>query len=393
MLSSAKIKSTAKNANPPKEVDSWKSWLFRAVSMIGTEIMVGTGYWKPYNQISEGLFVGMIPRKESRMFSNMQNQDLGILDLVDEANKKLVKANKKERPLKLIVSAVESKEFDPNSYLTVKEMVRKEDWENRGIERHDISMADFTANVGNDKLIKTVLRIRKCILDGGSVYIHCKAGRSRSMMITAIYLLLFGPNPESRHPMSLEEAKKLLAETRKQVKLEDDNFKKIHEVMEEIHAILKSNPLLDDDTKFSLDTDVNILNLISGYVFDEERMRDILKSAAIKEQLLVHQKETLSPVVDTFFKNNKSILLTEFFNTVKLPNSDRWFFELMNPEGLLSKYINETAAEKSEREKQVKSMRENVEAYLVAQMPACDIQDLRNVSQRFTPNTPRSLSQ
>lgn len=146
-----------------------------------------------------------------------------------------------------IVQALEPDEAKGEIFGTVNSTVSSEDWEqvNNKIKHHVIVIPDQTANVKNEELIYTILRMRMCINEGGSVYVHCYAGRGRSAMLCAIYLAVFGPNPNSIEEMTLEQAIQHLKSIRKQVKLHDCQKEKANLIINELKQLMKHNVIND----------------------------------------------------------------------------------------------------------------------------------------------------
>ncbi|XP_075423578.1 phosphatidylglycerophosphatase and protein-tyrosine phosphatase 1 [Ascaphus truei] len=64
-----------------------------------------------------------------------------------------------------------------------------EQWEALGVEQLRLSTVDFTGVPTLEHLQKGVKFVQKHQLRGDSVYIHCKAGRSRSATMVAAYLI------------------------------------------------------------------------------------------------------------------------------------------------------------------------------------------------------------
>ena len=81
---------------------------------------------------------------------------------------------------KLIISAV--------TYGELAEIQFDYDYlESNGIRHLFINMEDFTSSVCNKSIINAIKLMQKYASENLNIYVHCKAGRSRSGMILAIY--------------------------------------------------------------------------------------------------------------------------------------------------------------------------------------------------------------
>ncbi|XP_013910635.1 PREDICTED: phosphatidylglycerophosphatase and protein-tyrosine phosphatase 1 [Thamnophis sirtalis] len=102
-----------------------------------------------------------------------------------------------------------------------------EEWEAMGVEQMRLSTVDLTGIPSLENLqkgVKFVLKHREC---GNSVYVHCKAGRSRSATMVAAYLIQV-------HHWTPQEAIEVIAKIRphiivrpKQLKLLEDFHKTV----------------------------------------------------------------------------------------------------------------------------------------------------------------------
>ncbi|XP_067010848.1 phosphatidylglycerophosphatase and protein-tyrosine phosphatase 1 isoform X2 [Anabrus simplex] len=104
--------------------------------------------------------------------------------------------------------------------LPPKRMV-PQDWERNNIEFLQLSTVDMFAAPTQEKLLKGVAFINKFEGSGGSVYVHCKAGRSRSAVLVGCYLMQkYGWNPE--------EAASFMMAKRHQVSLRSFHWKALY---------------------------------------------------------------------------------------------------------------------------------------------------------------------
>ncbi len=157
-------------------------------SKLYTEARILIGDWSEWDELEDGLFLGKIPsatdcksliefvrQAQEKRFSQGEDNDKNKFNEI--------------RPLKLIVSVVDY--FELGSIFPLSTMATPKDWAAEGIKQCCLPIQDFGAEVHDECVIKTIYEMRKCILQGGSVYVHCKAGRGRSAMLCAIYLAVF----------------------------------------------------------------------------------------------------------------------------------------------------------------------------------------------------------
>lgn len=62
-------------------------------------------------------------------------------------------------------------------------------WKDHGVEFLQLSTTDIFETPCQEKLQQGVLFIDKFKKNGGSVYVHCKAGRTRSATLVGCYLM------------------------------------------------------------------------------------------------------------------------------------------------------------------------------------------------------------
>ena len=65
-----------------------------------------------------------------------------------------------------------------------------DEWQAKDVELLKVDCADFNFAPSREDLIKAASFMDTKISDGKSVYVHCKAGRTRSATIVAAYLIL-----------------------------------------------------------------------------------------------------------------------------------------------------------------------------------------------------------
>ncbi|VDK41691.1 unnamed protein product [Anisakis simplex] len=65
----------------------------------------------------------------------------------------------------------------------------KSEWEKLGIAYHEIPMVDFVGSSSRNEIEKAIHFIDAIGKQGKSVYVHCKAGRTRSTTVVVCYLM------------------------------------------------------------------------------------------------------------------------------------------------------------------------------------------------------------
>ncbi|RNA04995.1 phosphatidylglycerophosphatase and -tyrosine phosphatase 1-like isoform X1 [Brachionus plicatilis] len=102
----------------------------------------------------------------------------------------------------------------------LKWSVSKAEWENHGVDFLQVSINDFTGVANLDQIKQSLSFISKHKSKNQCVYVHCKAGRYRSALIVACYLILHkNMNPSEavehlkkiRPNVILEKERQLLA--------------------------------------------------------------------------------------------------------------------------------------------------------------------------------------
>jgi len=65
----------------------------------------------------------------------------------------------------------------------------KADWEAKGVKYHWLPIHDFVYSTDTDNVKQAVEFIKNFQNSGKTVYVHCKAGRTRSAMVVGCYLM------------------------------------------------------------------------------------------------------------------------------------------------------------------------------------------------------------
>lgn len=93
----------------------------------------------------------------------------------------------------------------------INQPVKISDWESNGIVVRHIQAADFLP-LTKDEIEEGVEFLNQQLLDGHSVYVHCKAGRGRSATIVIVYLMKY-------HGYTFDEAFTIVKNQRPQINL------------------------------------------------------------------------------------------------------------------------------------------------------------------------------
>ncbi|XP_053305447.1 phosphatidylglycerophosphatase and protein-tyrosine phosphatase 1 [Spea bombifrons] len=100
-----------------------------------------------------------------------------------------------------------------------------EQWNALGVEQLRLSTVDFTGVPTLENLQKGVAFLHEHRKKGNSVYIHCKAGRSRSATMVAAYLI-------ERHKWTPDSAEAFIASIRPHIIIRDSQ----HQVLESYYS-------------------------------------------------------------------------------------------------------------------------------------------------------------
>ncbi|XP_071480187.1 phosphatidylglycerophosphatase and protein-tyrosine phosphatase 1-like [Diadema antillarum] len=97
----------------------------------------------------------------------------------------------------------------------------KEEWASHGIEQLHLPTVDFSGVPNQDFLEQGVRFIQKHAEEGNSVYVHCKAGRTRSATLVGCYLM------ELNH-CTPQEAQVFMQAKRPHIILKDKHFRAMY---------------------------------------------------------------------------------------------------------------------------------------------------------------------
>ncbi len=182
----------------------------------------------PMDLVAKGIILGVIPKS------------VQIEAIIEEAKKST-------NPVKSIHIFSVTDEFEQGMPGMLQPHQLEELQKKHGIEfkHHQVPMTDFGAEITPQALLAAVYKMRQIIEEGGTVYIHCKAGRARSAMIVATYLALFGDNDnlkikenDDANP-SLNQAVQYLKNKRTQVDLHQDKVTDWKQLMQQKSGVAK----------------------------------------------------------------------------------------------------------------------------------------------------------
>ncbi|XP_070615847.1 phosphatidylglycerophosphatase and protein-tyrosine phosphatase 1 isoform X2 [Erythrolamprus reginae] len=114
----------------------------------------------------------------------------------------------------------------------------RQEWEEMGVEQMRLSTVDLTGIPSLENLqkgVKFVLKHREC---GNSVYVHCKAGRSRSATMVAAYLIQV-------HHWTPQEAIEVIAKIRPHIIVR----RKQMDLLEDFHKTVTDENLAESQKK------------------------------------------------------------------------------------------------------------------------------------------------
>ncbi|MBA2653337.1 MAG: dual specificity protein phosphatase family protein [Tatlockia sp.] len=146
---------------------------------------------------------------------------------VDAFNPELLK---ELSPKGLIISCNESYELAGSE--TIVPVTKPFLWEPTGIEHHHLPFMDFSDKVHPSLLVEALDKMMETFLRGGTVYVHCKAGRSRSPLVVSLFKTILklnsGYHPidnseEALRPLLDEEIRKL-TEQRPQTHIDESKI-------------------------------------------------------------------------------------------------------------------------------------------------------------------------
>ncbi|XP_030833055.1 phosphatidylglycerophosphatase and protein-tyrosine phosphatase 1-like isoform X2 [Strongylocentrotus purpuratus] len=120
-----------------------------------------------------------------------------------------------------------------------------EEWKNHGIEHLQLPTVDFTEAPSLEYLERGVEFIQQHANDGSSVYVHCKAGRTRSATLVGCYLMMM-------NHCTPQEAQTFMEAKRPHILLKDRHFRALYRYYDK--HVKKARPNKDKRTSEPQDT-------------------------------------------------------------------------------------------------------------------------------------------
>lgn len=162
-----------------------KYYLNYSFQLAGSQLMTSLGIWNWFDKVVEhkngaSLFLGALPLKPG----TFREQDGEIFKEF------------KSKGIGAILTAVEP--FENHSVGYLHSAVTPQDWKDNGFDQLQIPTEDY-GTIPMEEIEKGVAYIRSMLENGKGVYVHCKAGKGRSLLLVACYLIKY-------HQMTADQA-------------------------------------------------------------------------------------------------------------------------------------------------------------------------------------------
>lgn len=162
--------------NKQSVYNTWQRISFVVTFYTGTLLPEILPFKKHWNEIINGLYLGALPI--ATQFAGRGNHGEKIIQ----------QCHLQGRELGAVYSILNSFEIEGKG-LGLKP-VSPDFWKSKGVKHHLVPMDDFGGNIDIKKIKTIVDDMHKVISEGGSIYVHCKAGKGRSFSFIAAFLLL-----------------------------------------------------------------------------------------------------------------------------------------------------------------------------------------------------------
>lgn len=276
-----------------------------AVSEKYTEFQVCKKKSDKWNSVRDGLILGKIPFYHERQ------------DIIDFALAT-------QKPLGLVVSVVDYFELGGNIFLN--DIATPRDWHDKKINHISLPMIDFEAKIPVESVIKVIDLMTECMRRGESVYVHCKAGRGRSAMICAIFMVIVDENCQDENiDKAIEKAVALIKKSRPQIELDADKTKKAKEAILLIRKLEKRKN--KDDQKEEKKDDKEVVKKKTL----EESLHDLLSLAETKlaisdltffKEIAIYAAYNSATV---YGKTKRTEHIRNFFATIENAKDASWY--------------------------------------------------------------------
>lgn len=340
--------------------------------------------WRPWDKVADHLYLGKIPSLSSYIYS-MADQHEQLIDFI--------KKEKDSYPLGMVVSVVDYFELAGHA------VVSPSCWEQKNIKHYLLPISDFTANVSNESVIAIIEEMKQCIESGKSVYVHCKAGRSRSAMICAIYLGIYGEKEGLilNEDEDIEKIEDYLIQKRPQVDLNEDQRKKAVEIiriMKQEEKIIENNQN-NNNNHLSNKNEVDKVNQINQSLDLKESLNEILGSLSLKNAIIYFS--SFKKLAIYACKNQGYVAYSQstegvkaFFKNIYYATNSDWYVELLNSkQGPMQQFVDADpytlylwSSDKKERATLCEDFIKELNAYL-AQALNCSLTDIENAVKEF----------
>src|SRR3990167_1586652 len=200
---------------------SWLDTTVFNISRLYTEFFSSEQHtgkkWLPWDMVVRGkIALGKIPSLGKTYYSS-SNQHEDIIHFIERTNP--------GKKLKVVISLISYPE------LAAESVVKPKHWFEKNVKHIHVPMLDFTADLEPEIGAAILEEMEACIEQGDIVYLHCKAGRSRSGMMVAAYLQKWGGD-ELLPGKEIKEIEAYLKQDglRPQVDIGTEKCKKAHEI-------------------------------------------------------------------------------------------------------------------------------------------------------------------
>lgn len=285
---------------------------------------------------------------------------LGILPGKEDAKK----LSKIIPNLKLVVSAVESFEF-----LNEQQPL---DWHNQKISHHQVPVKDHSIDISPEHICETIIKIRSAIDREEDVYVHCKAGKSRSATIILAYLYVYESGKQSVEGKNdIYGLIEFMHSKRYQIKLSEKHrvmVEKVREIHEELSSAETPSIDVNATLKESLD------RLFSSNI----NKREIGNLTFIK-QLRIYAE-------DKHFGERANII-KDFLNEIDNAENCDWYIKFLANNGKLNALLEYKPAGSStflgtgnpiQRMELLSGLKSDLQAYIASKMEI-NLDELKNL--------------
>lgn len=228
--------------------------------------------------------------------------------------------------VKLIISVVESFELAGNG-LIGKNTYPLEEWAKQGIRHVHLNMPDFSAKVNYQEVAEIIKLMREYIEGGSSVYVHCKAGRSRSAMVCAGYLSVYGDGNNLPPQSDFEQVVSYIKAKRSQVKMGLGKQEAIKKIVAQYEALLSKNLASTDYANQA------------EYLASAAAKNQICNLTSFKKLKIYAQQVQYEKTLSFMRTCYRTEYIQELFDKILNANDDAWYIELEKSSGTVEKIL------------------------------------------------------